>query len=288
MTSSQEQHQPLNTAALTLIRYIVKLLGQIDARLAARYAFRLWHTTQRFKLPTREGVWRQQAHAIQLTSAGKKLVVYEWGKGPNVLLIHGWSGRGMQFGAMAAGLQRAGYRAVAVDLPAHGQSSGKRTNAYLMADAILEVAAHYKDVHGVVSHSFGMLPVLLALRRQLVAQHIVAICPPDSMLPLFDIFCKSLHISPDIKQALRQLTEKHYGDTIWEDVSPASNVKSLGQPALIIHDENDKELSWHRGRALADQWPDTEFQLTQGLGHRRILRDNGVIGQVADYLDNNH
>jgi len=282
--TTQEKHQPLSPVSLRLIQTIVKWLGYINPGLAAYYAYHVWHTTRRFKQPERELQWQQAARTVQLTAAGKNLVVYEWEQGPTVLLIHGWSGRGMQLGAMAQGLGQAGYQAIAIDLPAHGKSQGKKTNAYVMADAIAVVAAHYGDVHGVVSHSFGILPLVLALRDGLIAQRIVAICPPDRLSPLFDIFCDSLGLSANIKQKLAELTEKNYGDSVWDDVSPAFNVQSIQQAALIIHDENDKELSWRRGKALADSWPDSAFKLTQGLGHRRILRDSSVIEQIVNYL----
>ena len=44
--------------------------------------------------------------------------MYSWGSGPTVLLVHGWEGRGSQLSAFAPALVKAGFRVVAVDMPA--------------------------------------------------------------------------------------------------------------------------------------------------------------------------
>jgi pimeloyl-ACP methyl ester carboxylesterase len=50
---------------------------------------------------------------------------------------------------------------------------------------------------------------------------------------------------------------------------------------LVIHDEQDKDVPVSDGRLLVDLWPGARFQGTTGLGHRRILRDPGVIADIV-------
>ncbi|MBV9445637.1 MAG: alpha/beta fold hydrolase [Streptosporangiaceae bacterium] len=50
------------------------------------------------------------------------VVAESWGAGPVVYLLHGWGGYRGQFGAFVAPLTSAGFRAVAVDVPGHGES----------------------------------------------------------------------------------------------------------------------------------------------------------------------
>jgi hypothetical protein len=51
--------------------------------------------------------------------------------------------------------------------------------------------------------------------------------------------------------------------------------------ALIVHDRLDKEVHFQDGETLAAAWPGAEFVATEGLGHRRILRAQGIIERVV-------
>ena len=60
---------------------------------------------------------------------GGELAVTTWGSaGPNILLMHGWGGSRAQMTGFVEPLVSAGYRVVAYDQPAHGESDGKLTN----------------------------------------------------------------------------------------------------------------------------------------------------------------
>ena len=61
---------------------------------------------------------------------------FAWGAGPSVLLVHGWEGRGAQLGALVDPLVAAGYRVVALDGPAHGDSPGRLSTLALPAHAV--------------------------------------------------------------------------------------------------------------------------------------------------------
>jgi pimeloyl-ACP methyl ester carboxylesterase len=67
-------------------------------------------------------------------------------------------------------------------------------------------------------------------------------------------------------------------------VSTLSNVRNLSIPALIIHDDRDRDIPWEDGMAVADAWPGAKFKLTHGLGHRRILRDAAVISAATEFI----
>ncbi len=79
---------------------------------------------------------------------GRKFAAYSWGDGPTVLLVHGWSGNAGQMAEFVAPLTRAGFRAVAIDLPAHGASGGGLSSVVHFARAIWAAAEHFGPVHG--------------------------------------------------------------------------------------------------------------------------------------------
>ena len=55
-------------------------------------------------------------------------------------------------------------------------------------------------------------------------------------------------------------------------------------PLLVVHDVADEVVPFERGRAMADAWPGARLIRTDGLGHKRILRDAEVIAQVARFV----
>ena len=80
----------------------------------------------------------QQGTALSLACG---LAATAWGKGPTVLLAHGWESRGTHWGAFVPPLVEAGFRAVAVDAPAHGDSPGRRANVLQYGLSLVEVGA---------------------------------------------------------------------------------------------------------------------------------------------------
>jgi hypothetical protein len=61
--------------------------------------------------------------------------------------------------------------------------------------------------------------------------------------------------------------------------------RDLPLTALVIHDREDVEVPWREGAAIAAAWPGAELLTTQGLGHRRILRDPAVVARVSTFLE---
>jgi len=68
-------------------------------------------------------------------------------------------------------------------------------------------------------------------------------------------------------------------------VDTLNNVKNLTCKGLIIHDEDDIEISWHSSEEIAQAWPNAKFIKTKGLGHRRIIHDKNVIASIVDFFN---
>ncbi|HEX2123879.1 MAG TPA: alpha/beta hydrolase [Thermoanaerobaculia bacterium] len=53
---------------------------------------------------------------------------------------------------------------------------------------------------------------------------------------------------------------------------------------MIVHDRNDREVPWQEGSDAARAIPNAELVTVEGLGHRRILADAGVIARVVAFV----
>ncbi len=244
--------------AVLALRLLFRLSGVVAPVLAARFASYLWFRPQRHRPPAREQALLGRAQHVLMHHAGKRIAVYHWGKGPAVMLVHGWSGRGAQLGEFAEPLAGAGYRAVAFDAPAQ---------------------------HAVIAHSFGVPCVLFALQQQRFARRVVAFSTPATLEGLVEKFAGSLALSPRTVQILRDMLVQRFGEDVWTRFSVQNMARSIGLPALVIHDRDDRDVPWQEGDAVARAWPHARFLRTEGLGHRRILRDLEVIDRVVRFLE---
>lgn len=270
--------------AVVVLRLLFRSLGAMAPTLAARFAGYLWFRPQRYRPPAREQALLGRAQYTPMHHAGKRIAVYHWGKGPTVMLVHGWSGRGAQLGELVGPLVAAGYRVVAFDAPAHGRSDGRDTTLPEISEVIIRLAADFSPVHAAIAHSFGVPCVLFALQQQAFARRVVAFSSPATLDGLVDKFSGTLALSPRTVQILRDMLVRRFGADMWTRFSAQDMARSAALPALIIHDRDDRDIPSLEGEAVARAWPHAEFLRTEGLGHRRILRDPEVIDRVVRFV----
>ncbi len=257
-------------------------LGRISPSLAGPLAFHFFCTPFRYAEPPRETQVLKQAERFSILFQDTRLAAYAWGQGPTVLLVHGWSGRGSQLGAFVEPLVAAGHRVVAFDLPAHGRSPGRRTNALVATEAVQQVGKAIGPLRGVIAHSFGALCTTLALRDGLDAGRVLYVAPAASANQAVRGFSRQFRLSWPAEWGLRGEMERRFGPTVWPHFSARVCAPRLRVPALIFHDLDDVEVPYREGQLLAHAWPGARLVTTAGLGHRRILRDARVIGEAVE------
>lgn len=260
-------------------------LGRVSPPLAGRLAFHLFCTPLRYAEPPRETEALRRAERFSIPFRDVHLAAYGWGEGPAVLLVHGWSGRGSQLGAFVEPLVASGHRVVAFDLPAHGRTPGRRTNALVATEAVLRVGEAIGPLRGVIAHSFGALCATLALRDGLAAGRVVYVAPAASASQAVSGFSRQFGLAAPAERGLRGEMERRFGPDVWPRFSGRACAPGLrGVPALICHDLEDPEVPYEEGRSLADSWPGARMMTVAGLGHRRILRDERVIGEAVELM----
>jgi pimeloyl-ACP methyl ester carboxylesterase len=263
-------------------------LSAVSPALAAAAAEYLFVTPMRANSPMREAGWAATAERLTLPSPHGELSAWVWGRGPRtVLLVHGWSGRGLQLGAFAAPLVLNGYRVVTFDAPAHGVSPGGRSNLFRHTDGVLAAARAFGPLSGVIAHSLGTTSVLLAANRNALSPgRLVALAPMARTRTMTDWYGRMTGFSPVVVERMRALLERRF-DFAWDDIEPRSLAKGLASETLIIHDRDDRELPASEGRELARRILSAKLLVTSGLGHRRILRDAEVVAAATRFIIGN-
>ncbi len=273
-----------------LTRAALQTAYVVSDELGTSFAERLFTTPRRHPRPDRErailATARELAIDVRLRSphwegAQRTIAAWRWGHGPTVLLVHGWEGRGSQLGAFVEPLVAAGLSVVAFDAPGHGDSPEHRLYLTDLADCIVDVAAAVGPLHAIIAHSFGAAAVLLAYSRGgVAAPHNVMLAPNVLIDDAIRRFARIVGLDDTDRDRLESRLAEQTG--LPPDAFALGDlVGRRDDDLLVIHDRCDREVPFVQGERLCDSWPDAELVATDGLGHRRILRDPGVIAQVV-------
>jgi hypothetical protein len=79
--------------------------------------------------------------------------------------------------------------------------------------------------------------------------------------------------------------EKYYGYDVHQD-NPDVLAKSISSEMLIVHDKDDQTIPYMDSKILSNKKDHIYLHTTEGLGHKRILKDNKVIEVIAMYVLN--
>jgi pimeloyl-ACP methyl ester carboxylesterase len=266
----------------TIGRSIVSLSSLIAPTLVARYAVTAFSRPRGLPGldPVVEG-WPARRFPID-TDAGT-LTAWEWGEGPTVLLVHGWGGRAEQMMSFVPPLLTRGFHVLAIDLPAHGLSSGDHTNVVDVARVITQVVRKFQPVHGLIAHSVGASASGLALAKGLGIERAVLIAPAAELTPFARAFASQLGVPRrNIQRMLERLDheiEGGLGATDLRRMSPGSATR-----VLVVHDPEDRRVPFTHGQQLAEAWPGAELCVVRGVGHDGALRDPAIVEHVVTYV----
>lgn len=278
-----------NRAMVAYFRHAERLLPGPAGRLARD----LWFTAppRMAELPVPDG-----GEAFEVEAQGHVVRGRVWGAGSDsasstrtVYLVHGWGGRGSQFAAMVEPLLESGHQVVMLDAPAHGDSDHgpagpRRTNGVELAKALDAVFCRFGPAEAVVAHSLGTIATYLALRfGWLGTRRLVLIAPMVESQSLFDQFQAALGFGKRTRRAFDRSILDWIGIPVaeWDARFQAAHVDPV--PTLVITDRGDRQTPYDDVVDFAESIG-APLVTTEGLGHRKILRDREVIARVVEFV----
>jgi pimeloyl-ACP methyl ester carboxylesterase len=269
---------------LSLMRGAFGMLSRTAPEVASRLAVNLFMKPRRFARPAREKELLAEAEPFEVqVGAESSVQAWRWGSGPAVLLVHGWEGRGSQLAPLVRPLLGRGFSVVTFDAPAHGDSDGSRSSLPHFAWAVRRVADTVSSPYAIIAHSLGCAATTLALREGLSTQRLVFFSPPLNPSDYVDRFGDILNFSTEVLDRMKLRIEERFLRK-WSDYALDETARQMTTPLLVIHDREDEETYWSEGSALAAAWPGARMLTTEGLGHRRILREAGVVEAATRFV----
>jgi pimeloyl-ACP methyl ester carboxylesterase len=272
---------------IRLFRFALGASQHLWPALAVRAAYRLFATPLPPKWFNRraqwDAAWRIDRWPFEQTS----VTVYSRPvapHGPVVLLVHGWGGHARQMLPLAESLAQQGLRPVLLEMPAHGRSDGSVSNLPQFARAIEYVAARLLQqghtLRAVVAHSLAANAAAFAAGRGLAAERLVLLAPPASPREYTRLFARVFGLNAATLDAMQERIEVREG-VLMPQFEPAAVGPRIRVPTLVVHDREDSINRFADGLAYAHAIRGAQLVATQGLGHRKLLKDAEVLGKVA-------
>lgn len=265
-----------------------KICAFVSTKLATKFAARLFTTPIKHKVPKRELEMDNKSiqKIIRVPAINKNVVTYQYGQSERkVLLVHGWSGRGTQLFKIADELLQNDYSTISFDAPAHGKSEGKTTIMSEFIASILEIEKEFGPFEFAIGHSLGGMSVLNAIKDGLKVNKAVIIGSGDIVQDILDEFIFKLKLKKEFSERLKLFFEDKY-QLKMDDFSAYRAAQKIKIPVLVIHDNDDPEVSVKAGIHIHENLQNGFLFLTDGLGHRKILGNQTVIKKTLEFIKN--
>ena len=263
-----------------------QLLQFFSSSLATNFAMKLFSTPPQFKIPEREKMMRESAKnkLTSIPEVQNQVMIYEYGYSKTkVLLAHGWAGRGTQLYEIADKLLENGMMVISFDAPAHGLSKGKTANFQEYIATLNHINEKYGPFEAAIGHSFGGINLLNVLSKNPFVKKLIVIGIEGSNHKIVDLFIKRLKLKPKIATLMKKKMTSKFKTNL-EAVAAIETAKKVKIPTLVIHDTQDYDVDVSAAYKVRQSLKNGLLLITNGLGHRKILRDHTTIHKIINFI----
>ena len=296
----------MNKAAIGTIRAFFATASRIAPKVTGRMAFKLFCTTfpiskksaQHQAILARAKQQFSQAKHHSIAYSNGTIAAFEFSPTATsdsgnelqtVLLVHGWQSHSAFMSQFIEPLLQRGFRVIAIDLPGHGESSGRLFHLPLGVEAIHATRNKFGHFDKVISHSLGGAVVATTLAGTLPnypsvpVSSLVLISSPNSMNKIFNDFSAMIGLNTAANAALHENVTRLSG-LVTDEFSVAPQLQKLDTDILLMHAPDDKEIAFSEAEIIAQTNALATLQPMPGLGHRRIIADDKVVAAAVDFL----
>lgn len=249
---------------------------------------------ERFLTPVRSAYrqWPRQTEVVHLkvqTPAGwpdgpyVDAVAHKMGRGPSIMLVHGWEGQSADMVALANSLVARGFTAWALDLPGHGASQGTHLCIPLAANALLQLSGTTGTLFGAVTHSYGGSALVEAMNRGLDVGRVALLAPPSDYAARARDTAMGIGLPEEMVPKLLAKLSSMIGEPI-EDIKMARRAPTMRAHAMFTQSLDDPIIPLDATLAVVQAWPSALMRVVRDLGHRRILNDPATVRAVTSHL----
>ncbi|RUM26863.1 alpha/beta hydrolase [Rhizobium vallis] len=290
--------------ALKVIRLGFSALQAVSPQLAGRAAFLLFCRTPSLRSKGGKAKAAHAAGVARLAGAerfvlrlagGAKAHAYRLnggaiGRRKRYLVTHGWGSSAVYMADLISMLAATGAEVVALDFPGHGRAGGRFLHMGLAVEAIAAAQERFGAFDAAIGHSFGGAALMVTAAGLLpgvapvTAERLVLIGAPSEMAWLFTDFGRMVGLRPTAQTVLENEVHLVTGRRL-EDFDAGEAASGIGRSVLVIHAEDDKEVSPVHARRYGAAGQRVRLFWANGFGHRRIVGAAPVLAAIAAFLE---
>lgn len=208
---------------------------------------------------------------------------YTWSGNENIiLLVHGWESNASRWEQFIPYLKKTGSTIIALDAPAHGQSSGTEFNVPRYAEFI-NVAVQQFHPTNIIGHSIGGAACVYYqshYSHEKVRKMVVLGAPSD-----VKILIRNFGLILSLNSKTTTMLENHFIEKFkfpLDEISGKHLAKTISIKGMIAHDLDDDVVAFAESEKIAGSWKNAVFIQTKGLGHS--MHDDKLYSQIVEFL----
>ena len=268
------------------IKYGLQLMEFLSPYVTMRIASYLFSLPYKFKIPVKEieVMEKRKKGLLHVPALNKSICVYNWpANGKNILLVHGWSGRGTSMYKIAQILNKSGFNVISFDAPAHGNSKGTTTGAPEFMHSINLLNNHFNGFYAIIGHSLATVPIFKCYKNLRGVNKIVTIGSVNKMIDIFVNLKNRLGLKKYTFDIMIDYMEKKFDVSI-DSWAAEKMTEQIECKILMFHDKDDREIPIECSRILNKKLKNSKLIETTGLGHSRILKDMEVVEKIKTFI----
>ncbi|MEX1222403.1 MAG: alpha/beta fold hydrolase [Idiomarina sp.] len=269
---------------LKLFRFGFSCYARLFPVRARESARKLLMTPRLSTKPLRELNDLPNPEALPLTSGG---MLYSWhGGSKTAVFLHGWEGNYLQFQPLFRKLYTKGWSIHSIAAPGHKGTAQSESHPLKFLESLQEVTEFIEGIDLLVGHSMGagVSAVYAASAGVQGPKKLVLFAPPSSFHNVLQRFCRFIGLPTSHQLPFIDYVSDYVQKPV-EELDLIGSGHQITARTLVIHDYADKEIPHSEGHAVAKAIPAGDCMSTVGLGHRRILKADSVIGKVLEFAN---
>ncbi len=272
-------------------KFIIKSIGKainatslVSPKYASKKALSLFATPRKGRYSEAQRQSLSTANFESLKYENFNIATYHWpGNNKTILLVHGWESNVWRWNYMLEDLKAQDYNIIALDAPAHGNSSSRQFNAVLYSEFINVVAKKYQP-NVLVGHSVGGMASVFCMHNHKLAsvKKLILLGAPAHFTGVFSRYKSMMGYNKRVSNGLDSIVLNRFGKPI-DYFSAANFSKDIEAKGLIIHDKKDKIIPFEDALLFANRFKNSELISTEGFGHSLI--DKSLIPKIIEFIN---
>lgn len=262
----------------------LNIIAFFDRKKAAKIAFDIFCTIRKGRvLPEQRAFLDKAKHSVEIVGE-HHIQTYRWpGKKSTVLLLHGWESNTFRWQKLIKKLREYDFDILALDAPAHGNSSGTQLHVPLYAESVRHLLKRFQPKF-VVAHSMGGMTIIYDhyINASSSVEKIVTIGSPCEFEGFMHQYQQILKFNNRVWKAMDGRLKKWFGYH-FKEFSSARFVANNTIKALLFHDRFDHQVAHNESVRVHEHWQGSRLISTEGLGHS--MQDDQVNQQIIAFLE---